>query len=98
MSDEQETRLETALQRAADHPQETAGVLPTLMASSHVLGTSGGEAVDDHVDLKAGDHISYHWVPDGTTVIPVFSLFVALQRAIEVESKYLKLPAGVFSK
>lgn len=101
MSDEQETRLETALQRAADHPAERPEFYRTLMASSlYVLGTSGGEAVDDHVDLKAGDHITiHHWEkPDGTTVIPVFSSLVALQRAIEVESKYLKLPAGDFFK
>ncbi|USR62230.1 SseB family protein [Lelliottia amnigena] len=71
MSDEQETRLETALQRAADHPAERPEFYRTLMASSlYVLGTSGGEAVDDHVDLKAGDHISiHHWEkPDGTTL------------------------------
>ncbi|MFK3663587.1 enhanced serine sensitivity protein SseB C-terminal domain-containing protein [Scandinavium sp. NPDC088450] len=69
------------------------------MASSlYVLGTSAGEAVDGHVDLKAGEHISIqHWEkPDGTTAIPVFSSLATLQHAIEAESQYLKLPARDF--
>lgn len=69
------------------------------MASSlYVLGTSTGGAVDGHVDLKAGEHISiHHWEkPDGTTAIPVFSSLAALQRAIDAESEYLKLPSRDF--
>lgn len=99
MSDEQEVTLETALQRAADHPAERPEFCRILMASSlYVLGTSAGEPVGGHVDLKAGEHISIrHWEkPDGTTTIPVFSSLAALQRAIDAESEYLKLPVRDF--
>jgi hypothetical protein len=101
MSEVQEIKLETALQREADHPAERPEFYRILMASSsYVLGRSAGEAVDGHVDLNAGDHISiHHWEnPDGTTAIPMFSPLAVLQRAIEAENEYLKQPARDFSK
>ncbi|WP_313698433.1 SseB family protein [Pantoea sp.] len=76
MSDGKETKLETALKLATDHPAERPEFYRVLLASALYLPcTSGREVGEGKVELKAGENISIQlWEkPDGTPVIPVFS-------------------------
>jgi hypothetical protein len=95
MTQAQENSLEEALRLAADEPSYRPEFYRLLLESSvYILGHSDGPPSGTRT-LEAGENISIrNWErDDGSPVIPFFTSLAALQKAIEEETTYLKLPA-----
>jgi hypothetical protein len=87
--------LERALRLAATDPAARPDFYRQLLeADVFVIGDAGGHP-EGAFTAQEGESIALqHWSKaDGTTVLPFFSSLAALQRALDEEVTYLRLPA-----
>jgi hypothetical protein len=93
-----EQAVEEALERAAAEPAHRPEFYKKLLAANaYLLGSSSDSSNGEYI-AKEGSQISItHWKKDdGSSIIPFFSSLSELQKAIETEESYIRLPVRTF--